>query len=81
MKTQISPVVAAVILLVVLAAVGTFLYLRASGGAPKYGAEIPPEVMKEFKEKGPRPMPPIPMPGGGTFSGPGAAQAGPPDGK
>jgi len=63
MKTQVSPVVAAVVIVVVLAVVGAFIFMRA-GTQQKYGAEIPPQVLKEFHEKGPRPMGPIPMPGG-----------------
>lgn len=73
MKTQISPVVAVVIILAVLAVVGVVIYSRAGGGEPQYGAKMPDVVVKEFKEKGPRPMPPMPMPGGGTVAPQGGA--------
>lgn len=77
MKTQINPIVAVVVVVVVIAAVGLLLYSRAGGGEPQYGAKIPDVVMKEFKEKGPRPMPPMPMPNGGTVTPSGGAVAPP----
>ena len=79
MNKQISPAVATTIVIVVVLVIGVWLYFRARSSQPKYGAEIPEVVMKEYKEKGPRPMPPIPMPGGGSIptpSGPPVGAAG-----
>lgn len=75
MKKQVSPVVIGAAVLVVLLLAGV-VYLRA-GSQEQYGAKIPDVVMKEFKEKGPRPMPPIPMPGGGAVSAQGGAMGAP----
>ncbi|MBM3496304.1 MAG: hypothetical protein FJX72_18575 [Armatimonadetes bacterium] len=76
MKKEINPVVAVVLVLLVVAAVGYLIYNRTAGSQPQYGAKIPETVMKEFKEKGPRPMPPVPMPGGESVPMP----TGPPPG-
>ena len=75
MKKQVSPVVIGATILVVVLVAGVVL-LR-SGSQEQYGAKIPEVVMKEFKEKGPRPMPPIPMPGGGAVSAQGGAMGAP----
>jgi hypothetical protein len=71
-KKHISPVVI-IVVVVALAAGGFFIYSRSGGGAPQYGAKMPDVVAKEFREKGPRPMPPMPMPGGGTVAPRGGA--------
>lgn len=82
MKKEINPVVAVVIAILVVAALGYVLYSRTLGAEPQYGAEMPEVVRKEFEEKGPRPMPPIPMPGGGSVAPGGGATGAPvtPDG-
>jgi hypothetical protein len=64
MRTEINPVVAVVIVVLVVAAVGWWFYSRTAQAGEQHGARVPEAVMKEFREKGPRPMPPIPMPGG-----------------
>lgn len=76
MKKEINPVVAVIIIVVVAAAIGFVMYTRANSSQPQYGAKIPESVLKEFREKGPRPMPPVPMPGGGSVPTP----SGPPPG-
>jgi hypothetical protein len=77
MKTQLSPAVVVVVVLVVLAAVGVFVYTRAGAGEPQSGARMPDVVAKELKEHGPRPMPPMPMPGGGMARPQGGAVGAP----
>ena len=66
MKKQLSPAAAAIVIIFVVVAAGLLVYIRAGSGPPQYGAKIPEAVLKEFREKGPRPMTPPPMPGGGT---------------
>lgn len=66
MKKQLSPSAAAIAIISVVVVAGLLVYMRAGTGEPQYGAKIPEAVLKEFREKGPRPMTPPPMPGGGT---------------
>jgi|GEM_PF-3059809 len=78
MKTNVNPVVATVLIVIVLVAAVAFVYTRVVSSGDQHGAKIPEVVMKEYREKGPRPMPPVPMPGGGRLQAPsGAAGPGP----
>jgi hypothetical protein len=79
MKTEVSPAIAAIVIAIAVALTGSWLYLRAQS-QPQYGAPLPPVVLKEFREKGPRPMPPMPMPNGRYFTPQGGA-VGPPAGQ
>jgi hypothetical protein len=79
MKSNVNPVVAAVVIVLMLAVAGVLIYTRMAGTGPKYGAEIPDVVKQDAIKNGPRPMPPIPMPNGGTMAPRGAA-VGPPGG-
>ncbi len=79
MKSNVNPVVAAVVIVLMLAVAGVLIYTRMAGTGPKYGAEIPDVVKQDAIKNGPRPMPPIPMPNGGTMAPRGGA-AGPPAG-
>lgn len=72
MKKQINPVVAGVLIFVVLAAITAWMYKGASQSSGD--TQLPPEIAKKLKEQGPRPMPAIPMPGGGTSAAPGGTQ-------
>jgi len=73
MKTQISPVVATVIVVIAILAIGALIYTRMGAGSQQYGAKMPDVVAKEFQKNGPRPMPPVPMPSGATFTPQGGA--------
>ncbi len=76
MKTQVNPVVAAAVIVVVLGVAAMFIFTRANGS--ESDTQLPPEVVKRLKAAGPQPMPPMPMPGGGALSASGAAHNGPP---
>ncbi|MCC6730256.1 MAG: hypothetical protein IT208_13040 [Chthonomonadales bacterium] len=71
MKAQINPVAAAAVVLIVLAAVVAWMWAGPSRG-PKATVDtgLPPEVAARIREQGPRPMPPMPMPGGGVSNAP-----------
>lgn len=72
MKKNISPVVAAIVIVLVIA-VGALLLYSRTNSSPQYGAPVPEVVAKDAREHGPRPMPPIPMPGGGQMTPQGGA--------
>ena len=72
MNAKIKPGVAAAVVAAAVAALGFIVYFVSGSNEQKYGAPIPEVALKEFREKGPRPMGPIPMPGGGA----GALQGG-----
>lgn len=78
MNSKVNPVVAVVIVVVVIA-IAVLLGSRVIGSSgERYGAEIPDVVKKDALEHGPRPMPPIPMPGGGKVAPAGGAVGAPP---
>lgn len=79
MNAKIKPGVAAAVVAAAVAALGLIVYLVIGSNEQKYGAPIPEVALKEFREKGPRPMGPIPMPGGGAGALQGGA-VGPPTG-
>lgn len=59
MNKQISPARGDNVVIVVVLIIGVWLYFRARSSQPKYGAGIHEVVMKEFRRRGPRPMPPL----------------------
>jgi len=77
MKSNISPVLAAILIVLVLAVAGALVYSRTSSGATQYGAEVPKVVADYAKTHKNMPMPPIPMPGKRTMDPSGGA-VGPP---
>jgi len=79
MKRQVSPVVVVIVILLVVAALGGWLYKSTAQSIGTADTQLPPDVVKRLKERGPQPMPPMPMPGGGTMNVP--TQSGPPTGK
>ncbi len=76
MKTQVNPIVAATVIVVVLGVAAMLIFTRANGS--DNDTQLPPEVVKRLKAAGPQPMPPMPMPGGRMLSAAGAAHNGPP---
>jgi hypothetical protein len=76
MKTQVNPILAAVVIVVALGVAALLFFSHAS--ATESDTQLPPEVVKRLKAIGPQPMPPMPMPGGGIASAPGATQNGAP---
>ena len=77
MKSNVNPVVAAVVIILIVALAGVLIYTRIAGSGPKYGAEIPDVVKQDALKNGPREMPPIPMPGGGKMAPVGGATGAP----
>jgi hypothetical protein len=80
MKSNVNPVVAAVVIVLMLAVAGVLIYTRMAGTGPQYGAEIPDVVKQDAIKNGPRPMPPVPMPNGGSMAVPGGGAGAPPAG-
>ena len=77
MKKGISPVVAVIAIVVVAVAVVAYVLIGPSRSSKAtIDTGLPPEVVKRIKEQGPQPMPPMPMPNGGTVNVP--LQNGPP---
>jgi|LakMenE01Jun11ns_1017448.scaffolds.fasta_scaffold8730653_1 hypothetical protein len=79
MNAKMKPGVAVALVVAAVAVLGLIITRVIGSSQQQYGAAIPDVAMKEFKEKGPRPMGPIPMPGGGAGTLQGGA-VGPPPG-
>lgn len=77
MKRQIGPLAGGVLLLIAIGGVCYILYYRSFvQGAGD--TQLPPEVVRAIREKGPQPMPPMPMPSGRYFAPRGGALGPPP---
>lgn len=79
MKRPVNPVAASIVILLAVVAIAAWIYKGSVHSNTEItDTQLPPEVVKKLKERGPQPMPAMPMPGGGASTAPGGTQNGPP---
>lgn len=76
-KTKINPIIVAIVIITDIGAIALSLFSRSESNSI-VDTQLPPSIVRKIKARGEQPMPPIPMPGGGPFTGGEAIENGPP---